>query len=126
MFKKDDKTKTDNYRPISLLSSISKLFEKVVHNQMFEYFTKNKLFYNRQYGFRTYHSTELAISELSDRVLYDIDNNKYQLPYTWIYPRRLIRWITKLLLQNYSTMESGERLLNVFLTICRIERNSSP
>ena len=57
MFKKDDKTKTDNYRPIALLLSISKLFEKVVCNQLFEYFTQNKLFYNSQYGFRTAHST---------------------------------------------------------------------
>ena len=50
MFTKDDKTKKDNYHPISLLSSISKLFEKVVY-QLFEYFTKNKLFYDSQYGF---------------------------------------------------------------------------
>ena len=38
--KKDDKTKTDNYLSISPLPSISKLFEKVVYNQMFWLFTK--------------------------------------------------------------------------------------
>ena len=42
----------DNYRPISLLSSISKTFEKVVFNQVYEYFTNNELFHNSQYGFR--------------------------------------------------------------------------
>ena len=51
----------DNYRPISPLTSISKLFEKVVFNQLFEYFHKDNLFYDSQYGFRKLHSTELAM-----------------------------------------------------------------
>ena len=42
LFKKDDKAKTDNYRPFSLLSSISKIFEKVVYNQLYKYYTQNK------------------------------------------------------------------------------------
>ena len=42
----------DNYRPISLLPSISKLFEKVVSNQVSEYLMKNNLFRDGQYGFR--------------------------------------------------------------------------
>ena len=62
--KKDDKAKTNNYRPISLLSSISKMFQKVVYNQLYRYFTQNKLFYDSQYGFRAKHSTELANVEL--------------------------------------------------------------
>ena len=43
----------DNSRPISLLSSMSKLFEKVAFNQLFTYFQKkNHLFYNALYGFQ--------------------------------------------------------------------------
>ena len=53
LYKKGDKTMCDNYRPISLLCAISKLFEKVVYNQLYDYFTKNKLFHDNQYGFRT-------------------------------------------------------------------------
>ena len=44
LFKKDDTLLMDNYRPISLLPSISKLFEKVVSNQVSEYFKKNNYF----------------------------------------------------------------------------------
>ena len=55
LYKKGDKTKCDSYRPISLLCAISKLFEKVVYNQLYDYFTKNKLFHDNQYGFRTKH-----------------------------------------------------------------------
>ena len=66
----------DNYRPVSLLSSISKLFEKVAYNQLYSYFTTNKLFYEGQYGFREKHSTELANMELLDRVLSALNDKK--------------------------------------------------
>ena len=78
-FAKDDKAKTDNYRPISLLSSISKIFEKVVYKQLYRCFTQNKLFYDSQYGFRAKHSTELATVELVDRILHNIDNKELPL-----------------------------------------------
>ena len=71
--KKDDVTLMDNYRPISLLTSISKLFEKVVFDQLYDYFQNNHLFYSSQYGFRKLHSTEFAALELIDRTLKDID-----------------------------------------------------
>ena len=57
----------DNYRTISLLSSMSKYFKNVVYNQLFTYL-KNRLFYNGQYGFRVNHSTELAAIELLDKI----------------------------------------------------------
>ena len=59
----------NNYRPVSLLSSISKIFEKIAHNQLSIYFKENKLFYKSQYGFREEHSTELASIELIDRIM---------------------------------------------------------
>ena len=69
LFKKNDSQLMDNYRPVSLLNSISKIFEKVVHKQLSAYFKKHKLFYKSQYGFRDEHSTELASMELIDRVM---------------------------------------------------------
>ena len=62
-----------------MLCAISKRFEKVVYNQLYDYFTTNKLFYDNQYGFRTKHCTELAVTELIDRVLLDIDNKQVPL-----------------------------------------------
>ena len=58
----------DNYRPISLLTSTSKVFEKVVFTQLYDNFQKNNLFYPNQYGFRKLHSTEFAALELTDRI----------------------------------------------------------
>ena len=59
-----------------MLSAISKLFEKVVYNQLYDHFANNKLFHENQYGIRTKHSTELAVTELTDRILINIDNKK--------------------------------------------------
>ena len=56
----------DNYRPIFLLPAISKVFEKIVFTQVYEYFEKNNLLYASQYGFRSLHSTELAALEMTD------------------------------------------------------------
>jgi hypothetical protein len=52
IFKKDDEHDINNYRPISLLPNISKIFEKIVHIQLSEYLTINNLLDHNQYGLR--------------------------------------------------------------------------
>ena len=74
--KKADNLVMDNYRPVSLLTSISKVFEKVAHKQLSKYFETNRLFYESQYGFRESHSTELASIELIDRILSSLEQKK--------------------------------------------------
>lgn len=76
LFKKENPELVDNYRPVSLLCAISKVFEKTAYNQLYNYFKINNLFYNSQYGFRDEHSTELASIELIDRIFTDIDKKK--------------------------------------------------
>ena len=73
IFKKDDAHSLNNYRPISLLPPISKVFEKVVQEQLTEFLNVNKLLYNSQYGFRKAHSTETATLELIDTLLQTLD-----------------------------------------------------
>ena len=68
-----------NYRPISLLSTISKVFERVVFNQLYAYMDSNSLFLNSQYGFRKNHSTEQASLEFVDRIAKDIEAKKVPL-----------------------------------------------
>ena len=68
LFKKGEETSIENYRPISLLSSISKVFERAVFNQLYQYLDVNNLLFDSQYGFRKQHSTELAALELIDRI----------------------------------------------------------
>ena len=78
-FKKDYVTLLDTYRHISLLTCTSELFEKIVFNQLYDYFHENQLFYSSQYGFPKLHSTELAALELSDRILKDVDERNISL-----------------------------------------------
>ena len=76
LFKKSDSHLFDNYRPISLLPTVSKIFEKVVYKQLYDYFSENNLIYKSQYGFRHLHSTELAALELSDRLSNNLDDGE--------------------------------------------------
>ena len=73
LFKKGDKNKLENYRPISLLPTISKIFEKVLFKQIYNYFDDEKILFQGQYGFRKGHSTELAAIELTDRITQVLD-----------------------------------------------------
>jgi len=58
-----------NYRPISILPSLSKVFEKLIHKHLFSYFEANNLLYNRNSGFRKYHSTTSNILEVTHKLL---------------------------------------------------------
>ncbi len=68
LHKKGSKTERDNYRPISLLPSLSKVLEKVLVRQIVKYYEQNSLFPNSQYGFRTGRSTSQAIQDLKNHV----------------------------------------------------------
>ena len=76
LFKKDSHEIVDNYRPVSLLTSLSKVFEKAVYIQLSKYFNSNNLFYNSQYGFREDHSTEHASLELIDKITTDLEKKR--------------------------------------------------
>ena len=74
--KKEDDTMFSNYRPISLLPSISKIFEKVILEQLTTYLNKNNLIHKHQYGFRKNHSTEYASIHIVDYLNYEMDKNR--------------------------------------------------
>ena len=68
IFKKGKKTDPSNYRPISLLPSISKIIERVIHDQTNGFLSDEDILYNYQSGFRGNHSTNLYLSFLTDKV----------------------------------------------------------
>ena len=76
LYKKGDDILLSNYRPISLLPSFSKIFEKVIYQQTYSYFQTNNLLYSSQYGFRSGHSTEYAGLEIVDRIIQELDKNE--------------------------------------------------
>ena len=73
LYKKGSKTNPQNYRPISLLPIISKIIERVVHDQTNSFLADNKLIYKFQSGFRGKHSTNECLSYLNDKILKGFD-----------------------------------------------------
>ena len=71
--KKGKKVDPSNYRPILLLPLISKIIEKVAHDQTNEFLSDNKILYNYQFRFRTNHSTNLGLSFLTSKILKSFD-----------------------------------------------------
>ena len=76
VYKKGNANLLNNYRPISLLPTISKIFERVIYNQLYNYFIDNQLLSEQQYGFRAKHSTELAVLKLVDYIKHAIDQKR--------------------------------------------------
>ena len=76
IYKKGDSARLFNYRPISLLHTISKIFERIIYIQLYKYFNDNGLLAKQQYGFRSQHSTEYAATKLIDRISQEMDSDK--------------------------------------------------
>ena len=76
IFKSDDRTNPSNYRPISVLPALSKILEKIVHMQLYEYVDTNRLLINKQYDFRKSHSTPTALARFTDEVLVNMDKGQ--------------------------------------------------
>ena len=73
IFKSGDPSLLTNYRPISVLSFFSKIFEKIVYNLVFDFLSDNEILYDYQFGFRSKHSTQQALITLVDRVTKSLD-----------------------------------------------------
>ena len=69
----------DNYRPISLLMTISKILEKLVYNRVYTFLNKTNQIYESQYGFRSKHSCEHAISDLVGNILKGKENGEHTI-----------------------------------------------
>ncbi|CAI6369861.1 unnamed protein product [Macrosiphum euphorbiae] len=74
--KKGSKTNVENYRPISLLTTFSKIFERVIKLRLANYLEENMLLPPTQFGFRKGFSTEHGITSLTQTILDYIDTKK--------------------------------------------------
>ena len=67
LFKNGSPTDRKNYRPVSLLSLLGKILEKVIYSQIYTYFEKNRLFHENLHGYRKNRSTLTALLQMYDK-----------------------------------------------------------
>ena len=79
LYKSGLRTDFNNYRPISILSALSKAFEKCVCAQLCAHLENNKIFYRHQYGFRSFHSTTHAIVTFCNNIHSALDTDRFNL-----------------------------------------------
>jgi hypothetical protein len=75
--KTGEKSLFSNYRPISVLPTFSKIFEKAVSFRLMSFLEKNSILLKNQYGFRKNHSTYMAIIDMYDKISRAIDDGEY-------------------------------------------------
>ena len=75
--KSGDTTNPSNYRPISILSTLSKPLEKHIQKSLYSYLEKNDLLHEDQSGFRKHHSCHTALTQLVDHIYCNINENKF-------------------------------------------------
>ena len=68
-----------NYRPISVLPAISKIMERILHDQLYKYLTKFDLFSDTQFGFRKFHSTASALLDCTNDWYINLDRKMFNL-----------------------------------------------
>ena len=77
ILEKGDQQECNNYRPISLLSNISKLTEKLLQNHFYSFLEQNNCLFNYQFRFRNNHSTNHALISWTEKIQKVIDDGKF-------------------------------------------------
>ena len=76
IYKTDNHQLIQNYRPISTLNLFSKVYERVIDNNLLDFIMENNILYDKQFGFRKGHSTSHAIITLVNKVSKSLDEEK--------------------------------------------------
>ena len=79
IFKKGSRTALENYRPISILPSISKLLEKIMYTRVMNHLKLHNAIVDEQFGFREGYSTQLAILSLLKKIIHALSNKEFCL-----------------------------------------------
>ena len=77
LYKGNDPSHFNNYRPISLLSVFSKILERVMYDRLYNYLTTLQILYEYQFGFQKFKSTYMALLALTDRITKAMENGEF-------------------------------------------------
>ena len=146
VYKNGDATDPANYRPISTLSSFSKVLEKLIYNQLYNFLEKYSILYKYQFGFRKGYSTEQAILEITDSLkkamdkklvtcglfldfskAFDTINHDILLSKLYSYGIRgnPLRWFESYLYNRNQVVKIGDTISSSQTIICGIPQGST-
>ena len=74
VFKKDSKLDYSNYRPISLLSNIEKILEKLIYKRLYTFLDNKNIIYDLQFGFRQQYSTSYVLINITENIRKALDD----------------------------------------------------
>ena len=95
LHKGEDNSDADNFRPISILPQINKIFEKLIHQRMLSFLKKYNILSAQQFGFLKNHSTSHSVTCLYEKLIQNIEKNLILLCCLLIWKLLLILWIMK-------------------------------
>ena len=74
IFKQGDRSDMHNYRPISVISAIAKVFARIIYNRISSYLSEHNILSKHQSGFRSFHSTMTALLEATNNWAFNVDH----------------------------------------------------
>ena len=77
IYKKGDPQLLDNYRPVSVIPIFGKIFEKVIYNRLYSFFSAMNVIYDKQFGFRKNHSTTHVVNYSVNHLLNEIESRHH-------------------------------------------------
>ena len=121
VYNSGERENLNNYRPMAVLPTIARVFEKLLYRQLHNYLMNNKLLDDRQFGFRSLHSTALALGKSTDYWLMNIDQGKLNSVVFLDIRKALIQLTMIFSCRNSSVMVSKEINLYFFNHTLKID-----
>lgn len=79
VYKSGDRANLTNYRPISLINNLGKIFEKCLKQRLTEFLDRHNILYEKQFGFRSNKNTEDAVFEFTNLIMNNLNKSKKSL-----------------------------------------------
>ena len=125
IYKSGQKSNLSNYRPISVLSVLSRPLEKLAHDQLYDFFRTNDLFSKSQFAFRKLHSTITSMLNITETWYKNIDERKLNVS-VFLDMKKLSTQSTMIFCyRSYQHLESLEKPIAGSHHTSKIEHNSA-
>jgi hypothetical protein len=105
IFKAGDSEVIGNYRPVSLLSTVSKVFERAFFTRLSTFINHQQILYSLQFGFREGHATDMAIIKLLENIIDSLEKGDYTATIFLDFQRPLTRSIMQFSSRNLTITE---------------------